>query len=318
MLHKQTQMIASIFSLLMLLVLTACGQQAGSTAPAAGSETRTVQTAKGEVTVPVHPKRIVTDLYLADVLALGIKPVGANEWSLRNPYIKEQIEGIEDIGAPISVEKVLALKPDLIILQSDENYEKLSMIAPTVVIPYASEGDFYGELRKIADVIGQQEKTEEWIASFEQKAAEARKQIEPLVAEGETFGLYELADGKVWMFGDNWGRGGQVLYKALQLSPPPIMRELISQGTQYKELAIESLPEYAADNMFVTTYSAASKGSAPDSFADLQTNPVWNSLDAVKQKRVFLMDFAMYYADPYALESQLQLMVQKITESHQH
>jgi iron complex transport system substrate-binding protein len=279
------------------------------------AKTRTVKTVKGEVEIPTNPKRVITDFYLADLLALGIKPLGSTQFPLNNPYIKDKIEGIEDIGTPVSIEKVLSLKPDLIIMQSDENYEKLSKIAPTVVIPYNSEGDFYGEFRKIADLVGKKDEAEKWIQSFEQKAEEARKQINGLVREDETFGLYELQEDKLWVFGDNWGRGGQVIYKALKLSPPEKMAELIKQGTQYKELSLEALPEYAADNMFVTTWSA--QGSNNKKLEELKNSPIWKNLDAVKNNKVYEMNFDdMYYADPYSLEGQLDLMVEKIVASH--
>jgi iron complex transport system substrate-binding protein len=279
------------------------------------AKTRTVKTVKGDVEIPTNPKRVITDFYLADLLALGVKPVGSIQMSLNNPYIKDKVEGIEDIGTPVSIEKVLSLKPDLIIMQSDENYEKLSKIAPTVVIPYASEGDFYAELRKIADLVGKKDEAEKWIQSFEKKAEEARYQLKDIVREGETFGLYELQEDKLWVFGDNWGRGGQVIYKALKLSPPEKMQELMKQGTQYKELSLEALPEFAADNMFVTTWSA--QGSNDKKLEELKNSPIWKNLDAVQNNKVYEMKFDdMYYADPYSLEGQLDLMVEKIVESH--
>jgi iron complex transport system substrate-binding protein len=279
------------------------------------AKTRTVKTVKGDVEIPTNPKRVITDFYLADLLALGVKPVGSIQMSLNNPYIKDKVEGIEDIGTPVSIEKVLSLKPDLIIMQSDENYEKLSKIAPTVVIPYASEGDFYAELRKIADLVGKKDEAEKWIQSFEKKAEEARHQLKDIVREGETFGLYELQEDKLWVFGDNWGRGGQVIYKALKLSPPEKMQELMKQGTQYKELSLEALPEFAADNMFVTTWSA--QGSNDKKLEELKNSPIWKNLDAVQNNKVYEMKFDdMYYADPYSLEGQLDLMVEKIVGSH--
>jgi iron complex transport system substrate-binding protein len=279
------------------------------------AKTRTVKTVKGDVEIPTNPKRVITDFYLADLLALGVKPVGSIQMSLNNPYIKDKVEGIEDIGTPVSIEKVLSLKPDLIIMQSDENYEKLSKIAPTVVIPYASEGDFYAELRKIADLVGKKDEAEKWIQSFEKKAEEARHQLKDIVREGETFGLYELQEDKLWVFGDNWGRGGQVIYKALKLSPPEKMQELMKQGTQYKELSLEALPEFAADNMFVTTWSA--QGSNDKKLEELKNSPIWKNLEAVQNNKVYEMKFDdMYYADPYSLEGQLDLMVEKIVGSH--
>ncbi|OMP66283.1 hypothetical protein BTO28_13195 [Domibacillus epiphyticus] len=308
-------------SLMMVLLLAACG---GSPDRAAEQETekdgeqatRIVETSKGEVEIPANPERVVTDFYLADLLALDVKPLGSTDFPLNSPYTKEMIDGIENIGTPVSMEKVLALKPDLIIMESDENYDQLSKIAPTVVIPYASEGDFYGEFRKIADLVNKKDAAEKWITSFEEKGAAAREKVAPLVEKGETFGLYELQGDKLWIFGDNWGRGGQIIYDQLQLSPPAEMQKLIKEGTQYKELSLEALPQYAADNMFVTTWSG--EGSNEEKTEELKKSAIWTGLSAVKENKVYDMNFEdMYYADPYALEGQLDMMTEKIIESHQ-
>jgi iron complex transport system substrate-binding protein len=301
--------------LVLVFALSGCANSNNKAQSEEEAKTRTVKTVKGEVEIPANPKRVITDFYLADLLALGIKPLGSIQMSLNNPYIKDKVDGIEDIGTPVSIEKVLSLKPDLIIMQSDENYEKLSKIAPTVVIPYNSEGDFYGEFRKIADLVGKKDEAEKWIQSFEKKAEEARNQLKDKVHQDETFGIYELQEDKLYIFGDNWGRGSQVLYKALKLSPPEKMQELIKQGTQYKELSLEALPEYAADNIFITTWSA--QGKNDKKLEELKNSAIWKNLDAVKNNQVYEMNFDnMYYADPYSLEGQLDLMVEKIMASH--
>jgi iron complex transport system substrate-binding protein len=301
--------------LVLVFALSGCANSNNKAQSEEEAKTRTVKTVKGEVEIPANPKRVITDFYLADLLALGIKPLGSIQMSLNNPYIKDKVDGIEDIGTPVSIEKVLSLKPDLIIMQSDENYEKLSKIAPTVVIPYNSEGDFYGEFRKIADLVGKKDEAEKWIQSFEKKAEEARNQLKDKVRQDETFGIYELQEDKLYIFGDNWGRGSQVLYKALKLSPPEKMQELIKQGTQYKELSLEALPEYAADNIFITTWSA--QGKNDKKLEELKNSAIWKNLDAVKNNQVYEMNFDnMYYADPYSLEGQLDLMVEKIMASH--
>ena len=49
--------------------------------------------------------------------------------------LSKTAENTTDIGNPVNVEKVMQLKPDLIVLMKDDQYEKLSKIAPTIVIP---------------------------------------------------------------------------------------------------------------------------------------------------------------------------------------
>ncbi|MDC6270162.1 hypothetical protein [Lysinibacillus fusiformis] len=103
------------------------------------STTKIVSTVKGDVEIPVDPKRVVTDTYPGFLLTLGIKPVGTQELYMKSPYLKDYNEGItyfED-----SLEAVVDLKPDLIITGDEKKYEAFSKIAPTVLIPFTLEMD---------------------------------------------------------------------------------------------------------------------------------------------------------------------------------
>lgn len=116
-------------------------------------KTRVVKTINGNVTVPANPKRVVTIGYAGTMLAFGIKPLGETGKYLGSPYIKDQVSGIKDIGGKdgfsVSVEKVLELKPDLIVSMTNDSkeYEKLSKIAPTVVYPFGTFKDARDEMK---------------------------------------------------------------------------------------------------------------------------------------------------------------------------
>lgn len=62
--------------------------------------------------------------YLGNIVLLGIKPVGARAKQIENPFLKGKVEGITDIGDPVSAEKVAELKPDLIVVSKEDEYEK--------------------------------------------------------------------------------------------------------------------------------------------------------------------------------------------------
>ncbi len=64
--------------------------------------------------------------------------MGARAKQMENPFLKGRVDGIADIGDPVSAEKVAELKPDLIIVSNDDEFEAMSKIAPTVLIPYAT------------------------------------------------------------------------------------------------------------------------------------------------------------------------------------
>ncbi len=47
------------------------------------------------------------------------------------------------------------LKPDLIIVSNDDEFEAMSKIAPTVLIPYATSKNVEEDVRQIADLVGE-------------------------------------------------------------------------------------------------------------------------------------------------------------------
>ncbi|MCG0314984.1 MAG: iron ABC transporter substrate-binding protein, partial [Calditerricola sp.] len=111
----------ALLLVLVLAMVSACGNQgdpAVENEKAAENETRTFSMANGKtVEIPAHPKRIVMPYeYLGNALALGVKPVGVSQAVMENPYIRDQAKGIENVGNPMSLEKVAELNPDLIIV----------------------------------------------------------------------------------------------------------------------------------------------------------------------------------------------------------
>ncbi|MGG1660951.1 ABC transporter substrate-binding protein [Brevibacillus sp. NRS-1366] len=137
----------SLFLLMVLsLLVTACGNEAGSPAQAAGQaqaeQTRTITHAMGKTQITGTPERIVvlTNQGTESLLALGIKPVGAVKSWIGEPWfdhIKDQMSGVEVVGDEVqpNVELIASLKPDLILgtkVRQEKIYSQLSSIAPTV------------------------------------------------------------------------------------------------------------------------------------------------------------------------------------------
>lgn len=300
--------------LVMALLLAACGKKSAETEKAdeTMSKTRMFETVKGEIEIPDKPLRIVTDFYGGELLSVGANVVGVEPTAFDNPFIQDQLKDAEEIGQPINVEKVLALKPDLIVVMYDDNYEQLSEIAPTVYIPYGTASSIEETVQLFADLTGNQTEADEFLRKFADKAKAAREKLAGVIDEDDTFGIYELTDkGELWIFGDHAGRGGQALYNALQLKMP----HKNDNSEQTLQLSMEVLPEYAADYMFLTTYDPENKGEA---LKELKGSSIWQGLDAMKNNRIFYNDFDTFYRyDPIAVYEQIDLFVDMILESNQ-
>ncbi|SFU85942.1 iron complex transport system substrate-binding protein [Alicyclobacillus macrosporangiidus] len=298
-------------------LVTACGTAGGnssnaSNATGATSEaaTRTIKTVKGDVTIPAHPQRIVTDYYAGELISVGGHVVGAAPLEFGNPFLKDQLKDATDVGDPINVEKALSLKPDLIVTDSDKNYDELSKIAPTLYIPFGTTHNIQETVRFFENIVGEKEQGEQVLAQYEKAAENGRNALKGVIDPKATAGLYELTDkGDLWVFGDNFGRGGQALYNALQMKMPP---KLAESKKEYLQISLETLPQYAADYMFLTTYDPQHKGQA---LKDLRQSPVWNGLKAVKEGDVFYNDFNTFYPyDPISITKQIDLFVRMLTE----
>jgi len=87
----------------------------------------------------------------------------------------------------------------------------------------------------------------------------------------------------LYVFGNTYGRGGEILYNELKLkAPAEVQRTAIDSGTGWAAISMEKLPEYAGDYVFTCAWSGDT--SDPNVVYD---NSIWKSLPAVKNNRVF-------------------------------
>ncbi|WP_341299297.1 ABC transporter substrate-binding protein [Lysinibacillus sp. FSL H8-0500] len=314
-LHK---LLKSILFLALIAILTACGNAHDSTnndsstkAEISESATKIIKTKRGDLEMPSHPQRIVTDGYLPELLVLGVKPIGSTQWDLENKVIQDQIDGIESTGER-SLETIVQLKPDLIITwASDEKilqqYEK---IAPTLAIPYSSTGDIYETMRLLGDALDKKDEAEQWIKQFDQTAEEARAQLADIINPNDTFALMGVfvVDKGFYIYGDGGYRGGEAIYKHLQLKPPAKQEKEMIGKEAYRQISYEVIPEYAGDYIFIDQGDLISEVWG-------ESEGLWKSLDAVKNNRVFKLDPDLFWGnDPISLELQIKEIVNMLSQ----
>src|SRR5688572_3721053 len=126
-----------LVAILVVGLLAGCGG-AASTEDTSAPKTVTYQSEKGPIQVPANPKRVavLASSYTGNVLSLGITPVSADQWAKNSKFLGDKLKNVETV-TPDSLEKILALKPDLIIaLSNDKNLKKYQDIAPTVAFTY--------------------------------------------------------------------------------------------------------------------------------------------------------------------------------------
>lgn len=278
---------------------------------AAGSSaaTRLFTDATGrEVEIPVDPQRIVTTQYLDAMLALGVKPLGAPSHVLNNPYLGELEDGVADLGHPFNIEKVLQLDPDLILSANPDEVEALSKIAPTVVVPWLF-GDVYAQLREIARALNKEKEAEDWIAGLEAKAAAGRSALSDKIGKDETVSIF-MAYGKDALRVYGARNIGHMIYRSLQLTPPPFIQQKLAEDPEYESfvfenISMEKLPELAGDRIVMLVYDQAAKDE-DGMFSRIEQSAVWKNLDAVKNNRVYVIEPDPWFVyAPIAIEKSL-------------
>lgn len=299
-----------LFPLLLVLALfvSACGSGSSEKAaenPASDekqSDTITYQSENGPIEVPAHPQRvIVLSSFTGNIMALDVPLVGVDSWSKMNPRFAEKLKQVEEVSDE-SLEKIIELDPDLIIgLSTIKNIDKLSQIAPTVTYTY-DKVDYLTQHLELGKLVNKEKEAQAWIDDFKQRAKKAGENIKAKIGADSTVSVIESFDKQLYVFGDNWGRGTEILYQEMKLKMPEKVKEMaLNEG--YYALSAEVLPAFSGD------YVVFSKNSEADnSFQETET---YKSIPAVKNNRVFEVNAKeFYFNDPLTLDYQLEVFTE--------
>lgn len=316
-----------MFTLAIMLMLSACGQAVEPTTSSLDGTANTTSSSNnndsssevemvtyhasnGDIQVPKHPKRIVdiTSFDTGYFLALGIKPVGITDGALHNPYFEGMLDGVQGLGEEASLEHILELNPDLIVAFSGmEGLDKMAEIAPVVAIQYGAK-NMRDQMLDYGTLTGKEVEAKAWVEQWDQKINELKPQV--LAAVGDkTVSILNPFSGGLFVFGKSYGRGGEIIYNEFGLkAPPEAQKEAIDSGTGWATISLEKLPEFAGDIVFTCPWAGDS--SDPKIVYD---SPIWNKLPSVKSGNIFQLDpTADTYSDPVTLAGQLDYITESL------
>ncbi|MDG0061248.1 iron-hydroxamate ABC transporter substrate-binding protein [Priestia sp. P5] len=296
------------FMLIFVLLISACSSGSTESKNASnkgnsGSETITYQSEDGPVKVPANPKRVVVlGSYAGNVMSLGVNIVGVDSWSKMNPRFEKKLKGVEEVSDE-NLEKIIELKPDLIIgLSTTKNVDKLKKIAPTVTYTY-DKVDYLTQHVEIGKLLNKEKEAQSWVDDFKKRAAKAGSDIKAKIGEDTTVSVIENFDKQLYVFGDNWGRGTEILYQEMKLKMPEKVKKMALKDGYYA-ISPEVLPEYAGD------YLIFSKNQDGDT--SFEKTDTYKNIPAVKNHHVFEANAKeFYFNDPITLDYQLNFFTQK-------
>lgn len=302
------KLMTALVALLATLVLVACNNSKDTKKEAVSSMPKISGfTYYGKV--PKNPKKVVNFAYsyTGYLLELG---VDVSSYSLDNeknsPAFGDKLKNAKKLTSE-DTEAIAAQKPDLIIaFSTDKNIKQLKKIAPVLVIEYGKR-DYLQMLTDLGKVFDKEDKAKTWLANWKKKTAQAKQELKDYLPENATFTVMDFYDKDIYLYGKNWGRGGELIYDALGYSAPKKVQDDVFK-TGYFGVSQEVLGDYMGDYALLNV-SKATKNSA----ASLKESDVWKNIPTVQNKHVLEVDEELFYfSDPMSLDKQLPAFVKAV------
>lgn len=294
------------------MMFIGCGVKGESADNKKSEKTVTVTDVRGEVEIPADPQRIVDLSGNSDILSiLGYKVIGtansdAYDYTKFPSYLEDTLSGAEILGYSMQdtmdVEAVMNLNPDLIVISTvqEKMYDQLSEIAPTVMIQLEAL-NWKEDVKAFAKVFNKEDVANEWLEKYETKAKEAGDKIKAEYGEETTYLSFLASGGQFFIFD---GAGfGSVLYEDMGLTKPEGMPE--QSDISLPVVTYEGLASIKSDYIFLI--------STDEDLKQLQSNSIWNSLPAVKEGNVVVLESSPYFNQGYSPIGR-QLLVDEIGE----
>lgn len=266
-------------ALIMALGAAACGTEDDSSESNASANdgTRgsadafpvTIDSALGETTIAEVPERVVTVGWGSQdaALALDVVPVGMQDFSADCgcddgilPWDREKLdelgaetpETIEATSDEIPYEQIASLEPDVILAVysgvTEEQYERLSQIAPTVGYPDEPWiTSWQDQVRIVAEALGKSDEAETLIQSTNEKIGAAAKEHPEF--EGKTIAFGSGTEQSSFNFYyENDARVDLLTQLGFTASPDvSALGDGGSESSFAKKVSLELLPEVKTD-----------------------------------------------------------------------
>lgn len=269
----------------LLLVITGCSQEASS-----GEITATDDLGR-EVTFSTET--IYADSYQGQLMYLGANLVGTDLTYQSESWPQDKVSALTDTGG--DMELVASLHPTLIITFYEDLVDQYSTIAPTYYIEYGKE-DPVEIMTRLGDLLQMEDKAAGIEDAFNSRIDEIKAEIDQ---PDLTYTIVESEADAIYLMGDNWARGGFILYDYLGMKGSELGEETyIHTDPTYITIDEEGLLSYESDGIIIIS-------TDPENSL-VMTSDIYDQLPAVQNGNVGMMDTNYaWYDDPYAVEGQL-------------
>lgn len=296
--------------LVFMVFLSACGTKTENTNTddAEYTETRIVSTPNGDTEVPANPSRIAVQYITGDVVELGVAPVGISDVYDGAAYA-ELVSESTVLGHHTSwdPEALMALEPDLILVIIEDDVEKFSEIAATVYIPY-DELSMEDRVLLVGELLNKEEEAKAAVDKYNVNIEEAKNKLTQAGFDEYTISVFEGDLSDMAVMGNKYGTGA-IAYGPLGLKAPErVQTDIIDKDSYRESVSFEVLAEYSGDFIIRNSY---------EGMDDFSENEIWNSLPAIKNNRLILMEFGLsFYTDIYSTNAQIDFLTEALINAN--
>lgn len=250
----------------------------------------TVEHSMGKTTLKSTPERVVVLFNgMVDIaLTLGVKPVGAVESWVEKPfyqYLRPQMAGVKNLGVETqpNLEAIVALKPDLIIatkLRHEKIYDQLKQIAPTIMTE--NMFDWKANMKLSGYALNKETAAAKFLSDWDNRVAEFKQKMGSRAGNTKVSLMRFQDDGSARIYVT--GFAGTIL-EELGLSRPQAQK--VEGKVVVGLTSKEQIPMLDGDIIFDMTSNFAGGGEEFKTKQEWMSNPLWNNLKAVKNKKYY-------------------------------
>ncbi|WP_174728471.1 ABC transporter substrate-binding protein [Mesobacillus harenae] len=291
---KKSKRFLAMISVLMVILLAACGGKEETTKESKAEEgntedtSYTVEHAMGTATLEKAPEKVVilTNEGTEALLALGITPVGAvQSWSPDGEWydhIAADMKDVQVVGteSAVTVEAIAALQPDLIIgnkMRQEDIYEQLDAIAPTVFAE-TLRGNWQENFELYSKAVNKEEEGQKVIGDYNDRISGLSEKLGDKLNQEISIVRFMANDVRIY-YKDSFSG---VILEQLGFARPE------SQDVNdFAALGVtpERIPEMDGDKLFYFTYADA-EGKAKSAAEEWINNPLFQNLEVAKNGEV--------------------------------
>lgn len=245
----------------------------------------TLQSEKGEVTIPKNVEKILAPYHEDSLLAFDVQPVA--KWAIGasvQDYLEPELKDIPTIEWDMPLEQVLELDPDLIILENDLDsydgtYEDYNKIAPTYVMSEETTADWRKQIELFGEMLHQEDEAEQIVQDYDEKIADAREELNDAIGDERIAAIWVTGD-KFFLFEKN-RHSAEMIYSELGIEIPGLVEELGEGEEAWNPISIEKLSELDAEHIFLLAEEDE------EGLKTLHDSKVWQGVPAVEEGNVY-------------------------------